>query len=95
VDPFYLSWKAKEWDFRTRFIELAGEIKLAVNSSGKESTDSNVATAVIPAHLGVVPANAARAALRRNAIFSPGIPRTRGRLVPHPTARAREEASQR
>jgi UDP-N-acetyl-D-glucosamine dehydrogenase len=26
VDPFYLSWKAKEWDFRTKFIELAGEI---------------------------------------------------------------------
>ena len=26
VDPFYLSWTAKEWDFRTRFIELAGEI---------------------------------------------------------------------
>ncbi len=26
VDPFYLSWKAKEWDFRARFIELAGEI---------------------------------------------------------------------
>ena len=26
VDPFYLSWKAKEWDFQTRFIELAGEI---------------------------------------------------------------------
>ncbi len=26
VDPFYLSWKAKQWDFRTRFIELAGEI---------------------------------------------------------------------
>ena len=26
VDPFYRSWKAKEWDFRTRFIELAGEI---------------------------------------------------------------------
>jgi len=26
VDPFYLSWKAKEMDFRTRFIELAGEI---------------------------------------------------------------------
>src|SRR4030088_3340718 len=24
VDPFYLSWKAKEFDFRTRFIELAG-----------------------------------------------------------------------
>ena len=26
VDPFYLSWKAKEYGFRTRFIELAGEI---------------------------------------------------------------------
>lgn len=30
IDPFYLSWKAKEWDFRTRFIELAGEINLAM-----------------------------------------------------------------
>ena len=28
VDPFYLSWKAKEWDFHTRFIELAGEINI-------------------------------------------------------------------
>lgn len=26
IDPFYLSWKAKEFDFQTRFIELAGEI---------------------------------------------------------------------
>jgi UDP-N-acetyl-D-glucosamine dehydrogenase len=26
IDPFYLSWKAKEFDFRTRFIELAGAI---------------------------------------------------------------------
>lgn len=26
IDPFYLSWKAKEVDFATRFIELAGEI---------------------------------------------------------------------
>src|SRR5271154_763226 len=26
IDPFYLSWKAKEFDFRPRFIELAGEI---------------------------------------------------------------------
>jgi UDP-N-acetyl-D-glucosamine dehydrogenase len=30
VDPFYLSWKAKEWDFRTRFIELAGEINTSM-----------------------------------------------------------------
>jgi UDP-N-acetyl-D-glucosamine dehydrogenase len=30
VDPFYLSWKAKEWDFRTRFIELAGEVNISM-----------------------------------------------------------------
>jgi len=30
VDPFYLSWKAKEYDFSTRFIELAGEINSAM-----------------------------------------------------------------
>ena len=30
VDPFYLSWKAKEYDFQTRFIELAGEINTAM-----------------------------------------------------------------
>jgi UDP-N-acetyl-D-glucosamine dehydrogenase len=28
IDPFYLSWKAKQFDFRTRFIELAGEINM-------------------------------------------------------------------
>jgi len=26
VDPYYLSWKAREFDFAARFIELAGEI---------------------------------------------------------------------
>jgi UDP-N-acetyl-D-glucosamine dehydrogenase len=26
LDPFYLSWKAREYDFSTRFVELAGEI---------------------------------------------------------------------
>jgi len=30
IDPFYLSWKAREFDFRTRFIELAGEINMAM-----------------------------------------------------------------
>ncbi len=30
VDPFYLSWKARQWDFQTRFIELAGEINTAM-----------------------------------------------------------------
>jgi UDP-N-acetyl-D-glucosamine dehydrogenase len=47
IDPFYLTWKAREYDFSTRFIELAGEINTsmpyyvidrtiqALNSQGK------------------------------------------------------------
>ncbi|PYU33869.1 MAG: nucleotide sugar dehydrogenase [Acidobacteria bacterium] len=30
VDPYYLSWKAREYDFVTRFIELAGEVNTAM-----------------------------------------------------------------
>ena len=30
IDPFYLSWKAKEYDFATRFIQLAGEINTSI-----------------------------------------------------------------
>lgn len=30
LDPFYLSWKAREFDLRTRFIELAGELNAAM-----------------------------------------------------------------
>src|SRR5437867_3613525 len=30
IDPFYLSWKAKEFDFSTRFIQLAGEINTSI-----------------------------------------------------------------
>jgi UDP-N-acetyl-D-glucosamine dehydrogenase len=30
LDPFYLSWKAKAYDFSTRFIELAGQINDAM-----------------------------------------------------------------
>ncbi|HEX4032089.1 MAG TPA: nucleotide sugar dehydrogenase [Terracidiphilus sp.] len=30
IDPFYLSWKAKQFDFHTRFIELAGEVNNAM-----------------------------------------------------------------
>lgn len=26
IDPFYLSWKAREYDFQTQFIELAGNV---------------------------------------------------------------------
>lgn len=30
IDPFYLTWKAREFDVHTRFIELAGEINSAM-----------------------------------------------------------------
>lgn len=30
IDPFYLTWKAKEYDMPTRFIELAGEVNTAM-----------------------------------------------------------------
>jgi UDP-N-acetyl-D-glucosamine dehydrogenase len=30
IDPFYLTWKAREYDFSTRFIELAGEINISM-----------------------------------------------------------------
>lgn len=54
IDPFYLSWKARQFDFRTRFIELAGEINVqmpyfvvenvteALNHQGKPLSGSKV-----------------------------------------------------
>lgn len=54
VDPFYLTWKAREYDFHTRFIELAGEINAqmsyhvvqkvveALNERGKSIKGANV-----------------------------------------------------
>jgi UDP-N-acetyl-D-glucosamine dehydrogenase len=30
IDPFYLTWKAREFEFQTKFIELAGEINTAM-----------------------------------------------------------------
>jgi len=30
IDPFYLTWKAREYDVATRFIELAGEVNAAM-----------------------------------------------------------------
>src|SRR5437899_6542616 len=32
IDPFYLTWKAREYGQNTRFIELAGEINTAMPS---------------------------------------------------------------
>jgi UDP-N-acetyl-D-glucosamine dehydrogenase len=30
IDPFYLTWKARQYDINTRFIELAGEVNTAM-----------------------------------------------------------------
>lgn len=54
IDPFYLSWVARKYDFHTRFIELAGEINtsmpdyvihrlaLALNSKKKPVAGSKI-----------------------------------------------------
>ena len=54
IDPFYLTWKAKEYGVNTRFIELAGEVntampawvlgkvEAALNQRGKALNGSNV-----------------------------------------------------
>jgi len=38
IDPFYLTWKAREYGMHTRFIELAGEINSAMPSYVVEKT---------------------------------------------------------
>lgn len=54
VDPYYLSWKAREFDFYTKFIELAAEVNSempyhvagkvvdALNRAGKAIKDAHV-----------------------------------------------------
>lgn len=54
IDPFYLSWKAREYNLNTRFIELAGEVNnampqfvvdktiLALNENGKAVKGSSI-----------------------------------------------------
>jgi UDP-N-acetyl-D-glucosamine dehydrogenase len=54
IDPFYLTWKAREYDIHTRFIELAGEINTsmpyyvvqkiieALNENGKSIKDAKI-----------------------------------------------------
>jgi UDP-N-acetyl-D-glucosamine dehydrogenase len=54
IDPFYLTWKAREYDQHTRFIELAGEINTrmpehvvhriadALNAQGKSIKGSKI-----------------------------------------------------
>jgi len=40
IDPFYLSWKAKQFDFHKRFIELAGEVNMQMPYYVIEKTQS-------------------------------------------------------
>jgi UDP-N-acetyl-D-glucosamine dehydrogenase len=54
VDPFYLTWKAREYDISTEFIELAGKVnqqmpyfclekvERALNDAGKPVKDSRI-----------------------------------------------------
>ena len=54
VDPYYLAWKAREYDFHTKFIELAAETNLGMpfftvarirkqlNDAGRSLRDSRV-----------------------------------------------------
>jgi UDP-N-acetyl-D-glucosamine dehydrogenase len=42
IDPFYLSWKAKQYGFEPRFIELAGQI----NGSMPHATADKIADAL-------------------------------------------------
>ena len=54
IDPFYLTWKAREYDFHTKFIELAGEVNTgmpyyvigkvvdALNARGKSIKNARV-----------------------------------------------------
>lgn len=38
IDPFYLTWKAREYDMPTRFIELAGEVNTSMPEYVVEKT---------------------------------------------------------
>jgi UDP-N-acetyl-D-glucosamine dehydrogenase len=54
IDPFYLTWKARQYEFQTRFIELAGEVNVempryvvqrameALNARGKAMNGAKV-----------------------------------------------------
>lgn len=65
VDPFYLSWRAREFDMTTRFIELAGEVNQqmpydcadrvvrALNDLGKPVKGSRIAILGVSYKAGV------------------------------------------
>jgi UDP-N-acetyl-D-glucosamine dehydrogenase len=58
IDPFYLTWKAREFELGARFIELAGEINTAMPNHVVEvlarALDSRFQTALSAAHILVL-----------------------------------------
>ncbi|MCK4838326.1 MAG: nucleotide sugar dehydrogenase [Desulfobulbaceae bacterium] len=44
IDPFYLAWKAREYDFDARFIHLAGEVNIAMPGYVVERTAEALAS---------------------------------------------------
>ncbi len=48
VDPFYLSWKAEQYGFSTRFIELAGEVNESMPTYVVEMTEKALVRAGMP-----------------------------------------------
>ncbi|GAA5666640.1 UDP-N-acetyl-D-glucosamine 6-dehydrogenase [Brucella sp. NBRC 14130] len=58
IDPFYLTWKSREYGLPTRFIELAGEINLAmpryVISNLERALDSHLSISLGSAKILVV-----------------------------------------
>jgi UDP-N-acetyl-D-glucosamine dehydrogenase len=50
VDPYYLSWKAREYDFYTKFIELAAEVNQAMPYHVIELTREALSWAGHPLH---------------------------------------------
>lgn len=48
VDPFYLTWKAKQFGFETRFIELAGEVNESMPGYVVKTTEAAVEKAGLP-----------------------------------------------
>jgi UDP-N-acetyl-D-glucosamine dehydrogenase len=65
VDPFYLAWRAREFDFPTEFIELAGKINMqmpyhcvekierALNDAGKAAKGARVAILCVSYKAGI------------------------------------------
>lgn len=48
IDPFYLTWKAREYGMHTRFIELAGEINTAMPAYVVQKTSEALNNAAKP-----------------------------------------------